>query len=274
MAIVYTIIIEKTDCMNAPVAKSAKDQFDRQASHYDNLWAKWSDESLRRMLELAAPQPSWNALDIATGTGYTALAFAPHVAHVIGADVSPGMLAQGAKRAEELGIANVLWQEAPAEALPFVNGEFDLVTVRIAPHHFLDARAFLAEVRRVLKPGAAFVFGDTTVPDDDIEAAYWQNAVERARDSSHIANLSQNTWRVLTEAAGFTITDLETVTGAIKLTLSDWLEVAGCTGERAERVHQMFRDAPVSATREFQIEATADGDANFAWPRVVFRAIA
>lgn len=254
-------------------AKSSKEQFDRQATHYDNRWAKWSDESLCRMLELADPQPSWNALDIATGTGYTALAFAPHVNHVTGADVSPGMLAQGAKRAEETGIANVSWREAPAEALPFADSEFDLVTVRIAPHHFLDVRAFLAEVHRVLKPGSVFVFGDTTVPDADIEAAYWQNAVERARDSSHIANLSPNTWRTLTEAAGFTITDLETVTGAIKLTLSDWLEVAGCTGERAERVHQMFRNAPMSARQEFQIEATADGDTTFAWPRVVFRAM-
>jgi ubiquinone/menaquinone biosynthesis C-methylase UbiE len=251
---------------------SAKEQFDRQATRYDNRWAQWSDESLRRMLELADPQSDWNALDVATGTGYTALAFAPHVAHVTGADVSSGMLAQGAKRAEEQGIANVDWREAPAEALPFVDASFDLVSVRIAPHHFLDVRAFLSEVRRVLKPNGVFVFGDTTVPDNDIETAYWQNAVERARDASHIANLPPQTWRVLAEAAGFTITDLETMTGAIKLTLSDWLEVSGCTGDRAETVRRMFRDAPASARREFQIETTVDGDTSFAWPRVIFRA--
>lgn len=258
--------------VQAPV--SAKEQFDRQAGRYDNRWAQWSDESLRRMLELADPQPDWDVLDIATGTGYTALAFAPYVAHVIGADVSPGMLAQGAKRASEQSIANVSWQEAPAESLPFADGAFDLVTVRIAPHHFLDARAFLSEVRRALKPQGVFVFGDTTVPDDDIEAAYWQNAVERARDASHIANLSPQTWRALTEAAGFTVTDLETVTGAIKLTLSDWLDVSGCTGERAETVHRMFRNVPASARQEFQIVTDADGDISFAWPRVVFRAVA
>ncbi len=253
---------------------SAKEQFDRQAARYDGRWARWSDESLRRMLELADPQPVWNALDIATGTGFTALAFAPHVAHVTGADVSPGMLAQAARRAEEQGLANVDWQAAPAELLPFAGGAFDLATVRIAPHHFLDVRAFLSEARRVLKPQGVFVFGDTTVPDGETEAAYWQNAVERARDASHVANLTPQTWRALAEAAGFTITDLETVTGAIKLTLSDWLEVSGCTGERAEIVRRMFRDAPASARREFQIETTDGGDASFAWPRVVFRAVA
>lgn len=133
-------------------------------------------------------------------------------------------------------------------------------------------RAFLSEVRRVLKPSGVFVFGDTTVPDDDIEATYWQNAVERARDASHIANLSPQTWRVLAEAAGFTVTDLETMTGAIKLTLSGWLEVSGCTSDRAETVRRMFRDAPASAQHEFQIETTAEGDTTFAWPRVIFRA--
>ena len=134
-------------------------------------------------------------------------------------------------------------------------------------------RAFLSEVRRVLAPGGVFVLGDTTVPDGEVEAGYWQNSVERARDASHIANLPPQTWRVLAEATGFTLTAMETVTGAIKLTLTDWLEVAGCTGERAEAVRRMFRDAPASARREFQIATAADGDTSFAWPRVIFRAV-
>jgi ubiquinone/menaquinone biosynthesis C-methylase UbiE len=69
---------------------SAKEQFDRQAAHYNNQWAGWSDETLQRMLALADPQPSWHVLDVATGAGFTALAFAPLVAEVTGADLSPG----------------------------------------------------------------------------------------------------------------------------------------------------------------------------------------
>ena len=256
------------------VSTSAKEQFDRQAAHYNGRWAAWSDETLQRMLELAAPQPEWNALDVATGTGFTALAFAPRVAHVIGADVSPGMLAQADKRAQEQGIANVGWQEASAELLPFDDGAFDLVTVRIAPHHFTDVWAFLSEARRVLKPGGVFVLGDTTVPDGDAETAEWQNAVEKVRDSSHNANLSPETWRALTAEAGFTVTDLEALSGAIHLALSPWLETAGATGERAERVRQMFRDAPPAAQRAFQISTDAEGETHFAWQRVILRAVA
>jgi ubiquinone/menaquinone biosynthesis C-methylase UbiE len=120
---------------------------------------------------------------------------------VIGADIAPKMLAQAQTRAEAANITNVTWREAPAESLPFDDDAFDLVTCRIAPHHFADVSAFLREVRRVLAPGGVFVLGDTTVPDDDGEAAAWQNAVERERDPSHVANLSPATWRRLCEAA-------------------------------------------------------------------------
>jgi ubiquinone/menaquinone biosynthesis C-methylase UbiE len=257
--------------MSAP-ATSAKEQFDRQAAHYNGQWASWTDETLQRMLELAAPQSHWNMLDVATGTGFTALAFAPRVAHVTGADISPGMLAQAAQHAQEQGITNAEWREAPAESLPFDDGTFDLVTVRIAPHHFTDVRAFLSEVRRVLRPGGVFVLGDTTVPDDNAEAADWQNAVEKERDPSHGANLPPETWRTLLTGAGFMVSDLEALSGAIKIALSPWLETSGAAGERAERVRQMFRNAPETAKQEFQISTDPNGEIHFAWQRVILKA--
>ena len=252
---------------------SAKEQFDRQAAQYNQRWAGWSDETLQRMRELADPQASWQVLDVATGTGFTALAFAPLVAQVTGADFSPGMLAQAEKRAKEQGVTNVSWVEASAEKLPFPDSAFDLVTVRIAPHHFTDVRAFLSETRRVLKPGGVFVLGDTTVPDDDTEAADWQNTVERERDPSHVENLTPKTWRTLTEAAGFRVTDIETREGAIHIALTPWLETSGTIGKQAERVRWLFWNAPETARRHFQITTDADGETHFAWQRVVLRAV-
>jgi SAM-dependent methyltransferase len=164
------------------------------------------------------------------------------------------------------------WVEAPAEALPFDDATFDLVTARIAPHHFRDVPAFLAETRRVLTPGGVFVLADTTVPDDEPEAADWQNAVERERDGSHVANLSPGTWRRLVVASGFVVTDLDCSGGGIGLELSTWLETAGCTGERADRVRQLFATAPEAARRAFQITTNANGETGFVWQRVVLRA--
>ena len=78
----------------SPPARSAKEQFDKQATEYNAQWNTWSEETLNAMLAAAQPQPADTVLDVATGTGFTALAFAPLVSSVAGLDVSPGMLAQ------------------------------------------------------------------------------------------------------------------------------------------------------------------------------------
>lgn len=246
---------------------AARAQFDRQAHRYNETWAAWSDETLARMVALADPQPTWDALDVATGGGFTALAFARHVASVVGTDIAPRMLEQAALRAEREGVANVRWVEAPAESMPFPDASFDLVTVRIAPHHFVDVDAFLAEVRRVLRPGGVFVLGDTTVPDDDPEAAAWQNGVEKERDPSHIANLSPRVWAELAGRAGLNVEVCEFREAAIAIQFDTWIETAGCDPERAARVRERFASAPESARRHFRIEA-----GRFAWPRVILKA--
>ena len=131
--------------MTAVPARSAKEQFDKQAAHYDKQWSTWSEETLGWLLANADPQPADFVLDVASGTGFTALAFAPLVETVIGMDISPGMLEQARRQAGERRIANAVFQEGAAESLPFADGSFDIVTCRIAPHHFLSVEEFLAK---------------------------------------------------------------------------------------------------------------------------------
>lgn len=253
---------------------SAKEQFDRQAAHYNEQWASWSDETLRRMLELANPQPGWRVLDVATGTGFTALAFARYVREVVGTDISPKMLEQAAKRAREQGIRNAAWQEASAEWLPFPHTSFDLITCRIAPHHFASVQEFLKECYRVLKPNSLLVIGDTAVPDGKPAAADWQNRVEWERDNSHVRNLSPNEWRERAAEAGFVVTDVEYRPGAITIPLSQWLETSGTVGDQADRVRRWFSNAPESAREEFRIATDPlTEEVTFSWARVLLRAM-
>ena len=254
-------------------ARSAKEQFDRQAAHYNAQWNSWSEEVLNSMLISAQPKPTDAVLDVATGTGFTALAFAPLVQSVVGLDVSPGMLKQAEQYAQERGIANAAFQEGPAEALPFADQSFDLVTCRIAPHHFLDVQKFLAETARVLKPGGSFVLADTTVPDNSPEADAWQNGLEVVRDPSHVRNYTPGEWRHMAEAAGLTVTECRTNGGGITIPLSDWLTRAGCTPEQSAEVRRRFAEAPQSAREAFQIETQARGETVFTWQRVVLKAI-
>ena len=258
---------------DAKPKRTAKEQFDKQASEYNAQWNLWSEEALNAMLYAAEPQPTDHVLDVATGTGFTALAFAPLVQSVIGLDVSPGMLRQAEAYAAERGIANAVFQEGAAESLPFADASFDLVTCRIAPHHFLSVPRFLAETTRVLKPGGRFVLADTTVPDARPEAAGWQNAVEALRDPSHVNNYTPGGWREMTEAAGMTVSECHTEGSGITIPLFDWLHKAGCIPEQAAAVRRMFAAAPESARQAFQIVSAADGETVFTWPRVLLRAV-
>ncbi|MCE2473675.1 MAG: methyltransferase domain-containing protein, partial [Anaerolineae bacterium] len=98
------------------------------------------------------------------------------------------------------GVSNVSFQEADAEDLPFESDQFDLVTCRIAPHHFPDAQRFLRECARVLRPGALLILQDQLLPDDN-EAAQFVDAFERLRDPSHNRAFNEAEWTSMCAAA-------------------------------------------------------------------------
>lgn len=240
----------------------ARDQFNRQAAHYDQQWAAWNQASLDWMIRHAGAEPHHRLLDVATGTGYTALGFAPLVRAVVGVDVSEGMLAQARSRQ----IPNATFAAGSAEALPFPAADFHLVTCRIAPHHFTSVPRFLSECHRVLQPGGRLLIADTTVPDGDPAVAHWQNQVERLRDPSHVENHAPAAWRQMTEAVGFQIELATTLAGTSLVSLNDWLSKAGCAGTKAQEVQRLFQEAPAVVRQHFQIEAAGD-DHLFAWLR-------
>jgi len=145
----------------------------------------------------------------AKGASLAAFAFAPHVAHVTASDLTPEMVALTAERAGELGHDNVTTQLADAEALPFEDDRFELVTCRIAPHHFPDPGAFITEVSRVLTSGGTFAMVDNVVPND-AEVALFCDDWERRRDPSHVGCLSMDEWSALMTNAGMVVQVSET----------------------------------------------------------------
>ncbi|MEO8099578.1 MAG: methyltransferase domain-containing protein [Acidobacteriota bacterium] len=249
-----------------PKQRSAREQFDLQAGHYNADWNRWSETSLTWLLEHSRCSPQDRVLDVATGTGFTALAFAPHVQEVVGIDLSPGMLEQARARAASAGIANVTWEVGAAEALPYPTASFDIVTCRVAPHHFLSIETFAAEAWRVLRPSGRLLIADTSVPDDSPEAGDWQNHVEFLRDSSHIRNYSPGEWRKVLMNPGFLIEEIARCDEAQSMNVLDWMEKSGCTGEAAVEVRSLFATAPASARREFSIEPMPDGNAHLNLP--------
>lgn len=141
-------------------------------------------ESLALLVDMIHPRPDWLVLDVATGAGHTALTFASHTAQVIATDLTAGMLTKTAELAAVRRLTNLRAWQADAEALPFAANSFDLVTCRLAFHHFPQPDRALAEFGRVLKPGGLLGFTDNITTPDEV-AAYYYNAYEKLRDPSH-----------------------------------------------------------------------------------------
>lgn len=197
-----------------------KQQFGAAAASYAESRVHAQGASLARLVELVAPQPTWRVLDVATGAGHTAFAFAPHVAAVVATDITPEMLATTARLAAQKGLTNLAVQEADAEALPFAEGEFDVVTCRIAPHHFGDIGRFLGECARVLKPGGVMALVDNLAPGDSADAGDYVNALEKLRDPSHHRCLRLDEWLDAFRAAGLAVEHHEIQPKAIEF--NEW----------------------------------------------------
>ena len=123
------------------VKAQAQARFGQYAQDYVDSKSHAAGADLERLVALAAPQADWIALDVATGGGHTALKIAPHVRQVVAVDLTPKMLAAAHTFIEAQAVDNVVFAAGDAEQLPFAPASFELVTCRIAPHHF-SRRAF------------------------------------------------------------------------------------------------------------------------------------
>jgi ubiquinone/menaquinone biosynthesis C-methylase UbiE len=137
------------------------------ARYYDlfgRLISFGRDKAIRqKLVDLAAPQPGEEVLDVGCGTGTLAIAIKPlvGVGEVHGIDASPEMIKVAKEKAEKAS-AEIDFQMALIEAVPFPDGSFDLVTSSLMLHHLPDdlKRKGFAEIRRVLKPGGRFLAMD------------------------------------------------------------------------------------------------------------------
>lgn len=160
-------------------------------------------------------------VDVGTGAGHTAFAFAGRVDRVIAYDMTQEMLDIVARESRTRGIENIERRLGRAEKLPFEDASVDGVVTRLAAHHFEDVGAFVAEVGRILKPEGWFLVVDTVGPED-VRLQEELDHIERLRDPSHGHDLSVSEWGALVDGIGF---DTEWVDVTRKsLDLEDWLE--------------------------------------------------
>ena len=133
------------------------------------VYAAWRRSSLgeitealeqRLILRLAGPLQGRSVLDVGCGDGTLALVAARHgAARVAGCDPDPRMIARARAQAAR-GAAPIELAVARAQALPFADGSFDVVTCITVLAFVADAAGAVREMARVLRPGGRLVVGD------------------------------------------------------------------------------------------------------------------
>ena len=156
--------VNRADLQKDPARVSG--MFDQVAKNYDRtntVLSLGNDRMWRAATTRAvAPRPGQRILDLAAGTGASAVALARSGADVIAADFSPGMIAEGERRYG--GFRNLAFVEADATALPFADSEFDTVTMSFGLRNVHDARTALRELHRVTKSGGRLVICEFSRP--------------------------------------------------------------------------------------------------------------
>jgi len=137
--------------------------FDAVADRYDRMNAVMTLGQERRWRELVADalevNPGDRVLDLAAGTGASAVPIQRRGASVVACDFSLGMLSVGRRRHPSLEFA-----AGDALALPFSAGGFDAVTISFGLRNVADVDLALTELARVTRPGGRLVVLETSAP--------------------------------------------------------------------------------------------------------------
>ena len=248
----------------------AQQMFGSQAPVYATSQVHVSDASLEAIIRLAAPGPYAWTVDLGTGAGFTAFAMTQSSMRVVASDLTRPMLQETRRIGRERQLSNLMLCHNAAEHLPFADDSLDLVTCRVAGHHFADFELALDEIHRVLKVGGSLVMADSVAPEDEA-VADWLNDVELRRDFRHINDRKVSVIEGMLAARELEIVARENV--RVYLQFNNWVARTVTPDEEVITLRRDFLEGSPEVREAFEIEPTADGDIDFSWPCLIFRAV-
>lgn len=194
----------------------------------------------RHLLNFAKLPTGLRILDLGTGIGLLPILLAEDGAEaVVGIDMSPEMLEQAEflrlSRLNE-ATARVSFRLAPANALPFRDESFDVVTSRLLLNHARRPERILKEAVRVLKPGGILLVAELLGVDNSVKRAT-QDAIEERRNPAHVAARGAEQYAKLIADAGLQIEAKEAV--IFERELDEWLAIYNTERADAAIVHEM-----------------------------------
>jgi 2-polyprenyl-3-methyl-5-hydroxy-6-metoxy-1,4-benzoquinol methylase len=153
----------------------------------------------QELVEACGIGPGQRVLDVAAGSGNVAIRAAQAGADVVASDLTPENFEDGQREAAAEGVL-LEWVEADAEALPFADGEFDVVTSAFGAVFAPDQQAVADELVRVCRPGGTIGLTAPSPPADKVDHVRMMSNVVPAMfgavssplqwgDETHVAGL-------------------------------------------------------------------------------------
>jgi ubiquinone/menaquinone biosynthesis C-methylase UbiE len=217
-------------------------QFGSHAQGYVQSKTHAQGAELDRLIELAQPEKEWRILDVATGGGHTALTFSRSVRQSVAYDLTFPMLQAARQFIQSQGASNVIFANGDAENLPFAPETFQLVTCRIAAHHFPDVFKFVQACYRVLARGGLLLVQDQVLPAEKC-AAHYVDSFEKLRDPSHNRAYDEYEWHGVFLDADFAVEHSEMIIKRHELL--PWAQRLGCTAMTLEQLQVLLLQAPL-----------------------------
>lgn len=249
--------------------RRVQEQFGPSATEYVRSAGHAGGDDLEQLLAWGRARRPARVLDVATGGGHTALAFTAISRRVVAFDVTEPMLGAAREFIRGRGATNLACVAGDVEALPFRGGAFDVVTCRIAPHHFANPAAAVHEVARVLAPGGSFLLQDI-LGHDDPECAAFITEVERRRDPSHVRAYRAREWLAMLRGAGLTVMD-EAVATKVRV-WDEWTGRMRMSPEARRTLESFVRAAPERCRTAFEFRLTDAGVESFTDRMILLRA--
>jgi len=249
--------------------KDVVNQFGQNALAYVHSPLHKDGVDLQALINSIENRDNQTALDVATGGGHVANALAPHVDKVTAFDLTPKMLKVAEAFITQNGHTNISFVQGDAEAMPFQTESFDIVTCRIAAHHFPNVDAFVSETYRVLKQGGQFLLDDNVAPENN-EADHFYNQIEKLRDKSHHRAWKKTEWMSKVEASGLAIDALFCFD---KIFVFDsWCERMGLTSLQKAELTDTIIHSPSYLKKALHIQIKDDQVVSFQGQAIVLKA--
>jgi SAM-dependent methyltransferase len=162
-------------------------EFARQAGEFERPDSFFGERATLEWIAAHLPvSPGDLILDVAGGAGHVGRHLAQRGATAVVVDLTRPLLEAGAAAIRASGRRDVVFVEGDATALPFSDGQFDVVVCRFAFHHMEDPARAAAEMARVARPGG------TVAVIDMVDGGARHNELERLRDPSHTRALTED----------------------------------------------------------------------------------